>query len=46
MLEGTSDSIQSISDALAFGNRSYFYTCFRKQMGISPSEYRKKYGKL
>lgn len=46
MLEGTSDSIQSISDALAFGNRSYFYTCFRKQVGLSPSEYRKKYGKL
>lgn len=46
MLEGTSDSIQSISDALAFGNRSYFYACFRKQVGISPSEYRKKYGKL
>ena len=46
MLEGTNDTIQSISDALSFSNRSYFYTCFQKLTGISPSEYRKRNGKL
>lgn len=40
LLCGTSESIQSISDQLAFGNRSYFYTCFQKKTGMSPSQYR------
>lgn len=46
MLEGTNDSVQSISDTLSFGSRSYFYACFKKLTGTSPSEYRKRYGKL
>lgn len=46
LLAGTSDSIQTISDNLSFSNRSYFYTCFIKQVGISPSEYRRQNGKL
>ncbi len=46
LLAGTTDSIQSISDSLAFGNRSYFYSCFQKHIGMSPSEYRKQNGKL
>lgn len=46
LLAGTADSIQSISDSLAFGNRSYFYSCFQKHVGVSPSEYRKQNGKL
>lgn len=46
MLEGTNNSVQSISDTLSFGSRSYFYTCFKKLTGNSPSEYRKRYGKL
>ena len=37
--------IQSISDYLAFSNRSYFYTCFQKMTGMSPSEYRNAYRK-
>ena len=41
LLAGTTDSIQSISDNLAFSNRSYFYTCFQKKTGMSPTEYRK-----
>lgn len=45
LLSGTTESIQSISDSLAFGNRSYFYTCFQKVTGMSPTEYRKTYGK-
>lgn len=45
LLSGTTESIQSISDNLAFSNRSYFYTCFCKRTGMSPTEYRKSYGK-
>lgn len=41
LLTATDQSIQDISDELAFGNRSYFYTCFQKVTGMSPSEYRK-----
>ena len=45
LLAGTTESIQSISDNLAFSNRSYFYTCFQKKTGVSPTEYRKLHKK-
>lgn len=40
LLSGTTENIQTISDNLSFSNRSYFYTCFQKMVGVSPSEYR------
>ena len=43
LLAGTTESIQSISDNLAFSNRSYFYTCFQKMTGMSPTEFRKQH---
>ncbi|MCR1841927.1 helix-turn-helix transcriptional regulator [Murimonas intestini] len=46
LLSGTNDNIQTISDNLLFGNRSYFYACFQKQTGMSPSEYRAQNTKL
>lgn len=46
LLSGTDDNIQTISDELSFGNRSYFYSCFQKSTGISPSEYRAKNRKV
>lgn len=46
LLADTGESVQSISDRLSFGSRSYFYTCFQKLTGLSPSEYRKRNGKL
>lgn len=46
LLSGTREYIQTISDDLSFSNRSYFYSCFQKQVGMSPSEYRQKYSKL
>lgn len=45
MLISSDESIQKIGDSLAFGNRSYFYTCFQKVEGMSPSEYRNTKGK-
>ncbi|MGN0081151.1 MAG: helix-turn-helix domain-containing protein [Bacteroides fragilis] len=43
LLAGTTESIQSISDNLAFSNRCYFYTCFQKITGLSPTEFRKQH---
>lgn len=45
LLCGTTEGIQSISDHLSFSNRSYFYTCFQKKTGMSPSEYRNRHQK-
>ncbi|MBQ6844783.1 MAG: helix-turn-helix transcriptional regulator [Agathobacter sp.] len=45
LLSGTQMGIQEISDELNFGSRSYFYTCFQKQTGISPKEYREQFDK-
>lgn len=45
LLSGTDKTIQAISDELAFSTRSYFYTCFQKITGMSPTEYRKIYRK-
>ena len=45
LLSGTQMGIQEISDELNFGSRSYFYTCFQKQIGVSPKEYRDKFDK-
>jgi AraC-like DNA-binding protein len=45
LLSGTKMSILDISIELSFGNRSYFYSCFQKETGISPSEYRNKFFK-
>ncbi|SCP96978.1 helix-turn-helix domain-containing protein [Anaerobium acetethylicum] len=45
LLSGTQMSILDISNELSFGNRSYFYSCFQKETGLSPSEYRDKFYK-
>lgn len=46
LLSGTTENIQTISDNLSFSNRSYFYTCFQKVVGMSPSEYRSQNHKI
>lgn len=46
LLSGTNHSIQDISDDLSFSSRSYFYSCFQKHTGLSPSEYRNQNLKL
>jgi two-component system, response regulator YesN len=35
-------TIKDISTKVGFNNSSYFMTCFKKRMGISPNEYRQK----
>lgn len=41
LFSGTTETIQSVSDSPAFSNRSYFYTCFQRIIGMSTTEYRK-----
>lgn len=44
LLINTHESVDSISNRLAFNTRSYFTQVFRQYTGITPSEYREKYG--
>ena len=46
LLSGTGQSIQEISDALGFSSRSYFYVCFQKKVGMSPSQYKMQHAKF
>lgn len=41
LLKNTQLDIQEISNAFGFPNASYFGTFFKKQMGMSPQQYRK-----
>lgn len=43
LLVHSTDSIYDIANSVGFDNISYFYTLFKKKVGISPTEYRKKY---
>ena len=40
LLKDTSLSIEEIGDLIGLSNTSYFYTLFKKQIGISPKQYR------
>ena len=41
LLKNTKHTIQEISNAFGFPNASYFGTFFKKQVGMSPQQYRK-----
>lgn len=41
LLKNTQKNIQEISDEFGFPNASYFGTFFKKQMGMSPQQYRR-----
>ncbi|MCD7858269.1 MAG: AraC family transcriptional regulator [Clostridiales bacterium] len=41
----TDKTIEEISDALGFGNRSYFSKSFRDDTGVTPTDYRKQHQK-
>ncbi len=45
MLKYTHLSVKEIAGNLAFSDQYYFSNSFRKRTGVSPSEYRKLYGK-
>lgn len=43
-LAGGNDSVLSISEAVGFNSKSTFNTVFRKEMGVTPSAYRRSGG--
>ena len=45
LLSGTCMSIQDISDELSFGSRSFFFSSFQKETGMSPTAYRREHCK-
>ena len=42
LLKDTNLSIEDIGDLIGLSNTSYFYTLFKKEMGVSPKHYRDK----
>ncbi len=46
LLSDSNQSVQDVSDALGFCNRSYFSTCFRKKVGMSPNQYKAQHAKV
>lgn len=46
LLETTDDSIEAIADAVGYEDASFFGRLFRRQVGLTPSQYRKRFGGL
>ena len=44
VLAETDDSIQSICERLDFTSANYFYTYFKKNTGMTPSQYQERHG--
>ena len=42
LLESTSLPVSSIAKKIGFVNTNYFYTCFKKYCGVSPTEWRNR----
>lgn len=43
LLRETNDSVKAIAAAVGFNNPSYFYAVFKRQVGVSPQDYRTRY---
>ena len=40
LLKNTNLSIEEIGDLIGLSNTSYFYTIFKREIGVSPKQYR------
>ena len=43
LLESSSYTIQEIADFVGYGDALYFGRLFKREMGMTPSQYRKQY---
>ena len=43
LLESSSYTIQEIADIVGYGDALYFGRLFKREMGMTPSQYRKQY---
>ena len=42
LLDNTDETIESITSRLGFSTRNYFFTFFKKHMGMTPTQYRNR----
>ena len=42
LLISSTDSIESIAEAVGYHNKGYFYKIFQEKYGVTPSRYRKE----
>ena len=42
LLDNTDESIEAITEKLGFSTRNYFFTFFKKHMGMTPAQYRNR----
>jgi transcriptional regulator GlxA family with amidase domain len=46
LLETTSDPVEAIAEAVGYEDASFFGRLFRRQVGLTPAQYRKRFGGL
>jgi transcriptional regulator GlxA family with amidase domain len=44
LLTSTDMKIRSVADACGYGNEKYFYRRFRRRNGLTPGQWRRRFG--
>ena len=46
LLETTEDPVEAVAEAVGYEDASFFGRLFRRQVGLTPTQYRKRFGGL